>query len=94
MKINGYSSPPQAGQANQAKNDPRVGDKPSTGGDAGPAAVSHISNGGTDHGRDVNSARVAEIRQAIAEGRLEFRADRIADRLIASLQDLPGQAEP
>ncbi|MGL6159421.1 flagellar biosynthesis anti-sigma factor FlgM [Microbulbifer sp.] len=40
----------------------------------------------TDSSRDIDLARVQEIRQAIAEGRLEIRADRIADGLIDSVR--------
>lgn len=34
-----------------------------------------------------NSQRVAEIRQAIAEGRFEINADKIAGRLISDVRD-------
>lgn len=36
----------------------------------------------------VDSARVAEIRQAIAEGRFEMNPERIADGLIASVREM------
>ena len=36
----------------------------------------------------VDSARVAEIRQAIAEGRFEINPEKIADGLIASVREM------
>jgi negative regulator of flagellin synthesis FlgM len=36
---------------------------------------------------------VAELRQAISEGRLHVDTDRIADRLIASVRDLLGHGQ-
>ncbi|MGP5310482.1 flagellar biosynthesis anti-sigma factor FlgM [Vreelandella alkaliphila] len=36
----------------------------------------------------MDTAKVEEIREAIREGKLEIRADRIADGLIANLKDL------
>jgi negative regulator of flagellin synthesis FlgM len=38
----------------------------------------------------VNTARVAEIRQAIAEGRFQIHPERIADGLLQSVRDLIG----
>ena len=37
---------------------------------------------------DVDQARVTEIRQAIADGRLEINPERIADGLLASVREL------
>ncbi|QIB64343.1 flagellar biosynthesis anti-sigma factor FlgM [Kineobactrum salinum] len=90
LKINGYSSPTQAGQAAPGRNEGKTAAAPSSAA-ASPAAVTHLSSSTGDTSRDVDTARVAEIRQAIAEGRLEFRADLIADKLIASVQDLLDQ---
>lgn len=57
-----------------------------------PAAVTHLSQvSGNSAAADIDQARVAEIRQAISEGRLEIRADRIADGLIDSVRELLGQ---
>ena len=61
---------------------------------AGSAPVSDLSQSGNDGSQDIDQARVDELRQAIAEGRLEIRADRIADGLIASVQDLLGGEQP
>ncbi len=38
----------------------------------------------------VNSARIQEIKQAIAEGRFKINPEAIADRLIESARDLVG----
>jgi negative regulator of flagellin synthesis FlgM len=42
----------------------------------------------SDDGHAFNPARVAEIKQAISEGRFTINAGAIADRLIASAQEL------
>jgi negative regulator of flagellin synthesis FlgM len=52
-----------------------------------PSARFAPSNTG-DAAQDIDMARVNEIRDAISEGRLEIRSDRIADGLIASAQAL------
>ncbi|SHF11693.1 anti-sigma-28 factor, FlgM family [Modicisalibacter ilicicola DSM 19980] len=53
-----------------------------------PASVTHLSTGASDTSHDVDAARVAELRQAISEGRLDIRPERIADGLIDSVRDL------
>lgn len=54
-----------------------------------PAAVTHLSQtAGQSAAADIDQARVAEIRKAISEGRLEIRAERIADGLISSVREL------
>lgn len=40
----------------------------------------------------VNAARVAEIKQAIAEGRFQINPERIADGLLNSVRDMLGRA--
>lgn len=92
MKINGYSSPTQAGQATPGRNEGKTSAASASPG-AAPAAVTHLSSTTGDSSKDIDSVRVAEIRQAISEGRLEFRADLIADKLIASVQDLLDQEQ-
>lgn len=47
-----------------------------------------LSQSNIDESQDIDSAKVEEIRDAIREGRLEMRADRIAEGLIANLKDL------
>lgn len=40
----------------------------------------------------VDAQRVAEIKQAIAEGRFQINPERIADGLLASVRDMLGRA--
>jgi negative regulator of flagellin synthesis FlgM len=56
-----------------------------------PAVLTHLhrETGGTD--QDINVAQVEAIREAIRDGRLDIRTDRIADSLIASVQGLLGR---
>lgn len=51
-----------------------------------PAARHFASLQNADH--DVNLARVQEIRDAIAAGRLKINTERIADSLLASAREL------
>lgn len=53
-------------------------------------SATHLSAAHLDAGKDIDHARVAEIRQAISEGRLVVDTDRIADRLLANVHDLLG----
>lgn len=66
------------------------GGNPPAGREAGPAAVTHLSQQATDTRHDIDTARVGEIREAIREGRLEIRSERIADGLIESVRELLG----
>ena len=60
---------------------------------APPAAQVDIS-GSAAHmnaaGDNFNAARVAEIRQAITEGRFQINPEKIADGLLASVRDMLG----
>ena len=47
----------------------------------------------SDSSRDINTARVAEIRQGIADGTLTFDTGRIADGIIASARELTGNGQ-
>ena len=60
---------------------------------ASPATIAHLSNTSQDTTQDIDTARVAEIRQAISEGRLEIDSGRIADGLIDSVRDLLGKSD-
>lgn len=58
-----------------------------------PAAEVKISTAsaqlaGASSGAPVDGARIAEIKQAIAEGRFQVNAEAIADGLIATARDL------
>ncbi|MCH4562934.1 MULTISPECIES: flagellar biosynthesis anti-sigma factor FlgM [Halomonas] len=64
-----------------------------SGQDAGPAAATHLNRHAADGSQDIDTARVEEIREAIREGRLEIRADRIADGLIANVREMLGKDE-
>ncbi len=56
--------------------------------DAPGASARFQPSGAGDASQDIDTARVNEIRQAIGEGRLDIRADRIADGIIASAREL------
>lgn len=51
------------------------------------ANVSSLHQQNPDNSQDIDMARVEELRQAISSGKFEIRAERIADALIASLQE-------
>lgn len=51
-------------------------------------SVAHLGQGSQNVSADIDTARVEELRLAISEGRLEIDADKIADGLIASVQDI------
>ncbi|MBK5939756.1 flagellar biosynthesis anti-sigma factor FlgM [Halochromatium roseum] len=53
-----------------------------------PAVQTHLHREAAATDQDINVANVEAIRDAIRDGRLEVRADRIADGLIASVRDL------
>ncbi|MFD2189655.1 flagellar biosynthesis anti-sigma factor FlgM [Pistricoccus aurantiacus] len=57
------------------------------------ASVTRLSQASTNASQDIDTARVAEVRQAISEGRLEIRADKIADGLIDSVRDMLGETD-
>lgn len=53
------------------------------------SSTAHLQGlGASDASQDINSARVAAIRQAIADGSLTFDAGRIADGILASAREL------
>jgi len=53
-----------------------------------PAVQTHLNREAAATDQDIDLAKVESIRDAIREGRLEVRADRIAEGLIASVRDL------
>lgn len=89
MKIDNHHPLPRSGQA-EPRDETRKsqGSNPAHQQDAGPSATTHLSQGAADASQDIDTVRVEELRDAIREGRLDMRADRIADGLIASVQDL------
>lgn len=89
MKINHSSPPIRPGQTPSRDDTREVGGhaRPSSP-ESDPATRTHLGQRQADAGQDIDAARVAEIREAIREGKLEIRAERIADGLIANVQDL------
>lgn len=92
MKIDSSHPParPAAAEGKEASaRTPRSQAKPQT---ESSSTVSHLSAATSSNAsQDVDSARVAEIRQAILEGRLQINAERIADGLIASVREQLGE---
>ncbi|GAA0562578.1 flagellar biosynthesis anti-sigma factor FlgM [Halomonas salifodinae] len=88
MKIDS-SHPPQRPTQVETQRQEKAASQGAAGQSQGsPAAVAHLSQKAQDASQDIDSLRVNEIRQAISEGRLEIRAERIADGLIDSLKEL------
>ncbi|MGM0987971.1 MAG: flagellar biosynthesis anti-sigma factor FlgM [Pseudomonadota bacterium] len=89
MKIDNSPSLPRPGQT-EPRDEPRKaqGTDPARQQDTSPSAKTHLGQGTTDTRQDIDTVRVEELRDAIREGRLDVRADRIADGLITSVQDL------
>lgn len=56
------------------------------------SAAQHLRNieGSMSSASPVNAAKVAEIKQAISEGRFKINSDVVADRLISSVRELIG----
>jgi negative regulator of flagellin synthesis FlgM len=89
LKIDNISPLTQPGTVTQGQGGDKVStEAPKQGGNATAGEVAHLRQPAADSGQDIDTARVDEIRQAISEGRLEIRADKIADGLIASVRDL------
>lgn len=53
-----------------------------------PAVQTHLQHDSAATDQDIDLVNVEAIREALREGRLEIRADRIAEGLIASVRDL------
>ncbi|UYG02113.1 flagellar biosynthesis anti-sigma factor FlgM [Halomonas sp. LR3S48] len=86
MKINNQNPLTRPAQTTpREETQPVKGASPAGQQEPGPSAATHLSQKAADTSRDVDMARVEEIREAIRDGRLEIRADRIADALIESL---------
>jgi negative regulator of flagellin synthesis FlgM len=51
-------------------------------------SVTHLSQRLNDATHDVDTAKIDQIRQAIADGTLEINPEKIADSLIESLKDI------
>lgn len=92
MKIDNVSHLTTPGRIDQAKNKEKV-DSVAPQANAEAQSSTQLSRAGSDTSQDIDHARVAELRQAISEGRLHVDTDRIADRLIASVHDLLGKGQ-
>ncbi|ACO78585.1 Anti-sigma-28 factor [Azotobacter vinelandii CA] len=92
MKIDNSSTPPGAARPTDNREaGPRIQRDAPASRTESPAVVAHIGQSAeTDATRDIDMARVVEIRQAIGEGRLQIRAERIAGGLIDSVRELLG----
>ena len=98
MKID--STTTAAGATNAVGGSPEARNRSSTANPpAGAAAEVHLSElaghlQSSGEASPFDVARVAEIKQAITDGRFTINADAIADRLIASASELLGSPPP
>lgn len=88
------TTPPGEGRANAASKNtasPAPQQTPSTSVSLGSAAT-HLRDlkESMSSGSPVNAAKVAEIKQAISEGRFRINSNAVADGLISSVRDLIG----
>lgn len=87
MKIDNINPLLRSNQAQQRDETQKVsGAKPPEQGSTARESTP-LSQAQIDNSQDIDMAKVEEIRDAIREGRLEIRADRIADSLIANLKE-------
>lgn len=84
MKIDKVSSLGLPQRAEQTKTQSKVT------GSAGatPSAQSHLSHRLQDTSQDVDLEKVAEIKAAIKEGRLEIDSSKIAEKLLSNVRDM------
>ncbi|WP_249979042.1 flagellar biosynthesis anti-sigma factor FlgM [Vreelandella olivaria] len=86
MKIDNINPLLRSNQAHQHDDTQKVsGAKPPEPGST--QESTQLSQSRVDDSQDIDMAKVEEIRDAIREGRLEIRAERIADSLIANLKE-------
>lgn len=92
MKIDS-SQPSLRPSASESKDSAaRVASSQSTARSEVPSTVTRLSGmSDSSAASDINPARVAELRQAIREGRLQINAERIADGLITSVREQLGE---
>ena len=88
MKIDSTQSLTRLQQTDQTPSKPAPAGSSQASATPSSASVSHLSTGNQNASGDIDTARVEELRLAISEGRLEIDADKIADGLIASVQDI------
>lgn len=97
MKINSaipsVSNTTSTGRAGGLASEPPRAEAPSAERvDISAASVELLETSGAE--APVNAERVAEIKQAIAEGRFQINPERIADGLLASVRDMLGRGKP
>ena len=79
------------GQSAESTSGARRPEGARSGAPAASAGSTHLSKLDTSNpSHDISTARVAEIRQGIADGTLTFDTGRIADGIIASARELTG----
>ncbi|MCP1315088.1 MULTISPECIES: flagellar biosynthesis anti-sigma factor FlgM [unclassified Halomonas] len=87
MKIDNHNPLPRTHSTQQREETQKVGGAQSSPEGNTTRESTRLSQMHMDDSQDIDMARVEEIRDAIRDGRLEIRADRIADSLIAQLQE-------
>lgn len=88
MKIENSSKPLGLSSRSAPSARPTVAGAPAPSSDAVHLSPTLAQLQSSDEGAPVDSARVAEIKQAIAEGRFKIDAGAIADSLISTARDL------
>jgi negative regulator of flagellin synthesis FlgM len=88
VKIDNVNNQPlRSNHAQQRDETQKAANSASTMSGAEAEGSTRISTMSADESHDIDSAKVESIRDAIRDGRLEIRADRIADGLIANLRE-------
>lgn len=89
MKINGFQPPNNLSQVDSQRSSEQA--KKATDGATvekqAAEVVTHFSNAASDSSMDIDQARVDELRQAIRDGQLSMRTDKIADALLQELTE-------
>ncbi|CAB0151029.1 hypothetical protein PSI9734_01447 [Pseudidiomarina piscicola] len=86
MKINGLNTPNNLNQVDQ-KRDAQPSKAADTKASTSAEVVTHLEAMPTNDSMDINQVRVDELREAIREGKLAVRADKIADALLSEMTD-------
>jgi negative regulator of flagellin synthesis FlgM len=89
MKIDNVPHPTTPPRVDHGKGNGRVANVAPQG-EANARSATHLGRITGNTGHDIDHARVAELRQAIADGRLSVNTDRIAERLLDGVRDMLG----
>lgn len=84
MKINGLNTPSSI-NSTEAKRDAQPNQAREANSGKAAEVVSHIETPSADPSQDIDHARVAELKQAIRDGKLEVNPEKIADALLQEL---------